>query len=178
MVFKHQNDFYRTFDLDYFQQKLLERFMPEYLKMTPAEKEAIYFDYIKSLEDDVDAEEPIIKGDDGYYITKNVVKSRKIIEEPKEYVDMRRKKKKKNPYKNDFYKFQVKNIKDQISLEGLGNAYMGIINGSHYVENGDEEDLGIANEENLGDFGGEEFEGKSNFYFEIWILKSWLIQSF
>lgn len=179
IVFKHQSDFYRTFDLDIFQHKLLARFMPEYLRMTAEEKEAIYYDYIRSLEDDINESEPVVKTEDGYFVTKNAVKASNIISKPREVVDTRRKKKKKDPFKKDFYKFQVKNIKDQISLEGLGHAYMSTIHGSEYIDQGDDEpSMGLPNFNNEGDGDGE-FEGNFLVNFRTRfgkIGKSWIFE--
>lgn len=117
MVFKHEKDFLRTFDLGIFQSSLFTRFVPSYRLKSDAEKEVIFQNYLKSIEEDIDPNEVEVKTADGYYKTKYAINGRKTTDgyNDKE-VDHKRKKRKRSKFKKDFYKFQLKGIEDYSEL--------------------------------------------------------------
>ena len=73
VVFKHESDYLRTFDLGIFHEKLCERFVGSYLRRTKTEKKQIYRDYMKSLADDIDNTEVVYQTKDGYLLAKHVM---------------------------------------------------------------------------------------------------------
>lgn len=106
VVFKHENDFYRTFDVGSFHEKISEKFIPEYLNASEIEKQKIFDNYIQSIKQDIDNTEVVSTTKDGYLVAEYNVKSRNTIEGGRaKRIDTGRRRKKKNLLKNDFYKF-------------------------------------------------------------------------
>lgn len=136
LVYKHEKDFLRTFELPYFQQKLLDRFMPEYRNKSETEKKAIFDKYVQSLEADMDYSEVQRKTAEGYFVTKNVLNKKKMIQGKKKVFEGQKKKKKKREIlKNDFYKFQLKSLEDKRVFEEV------------VEDDGDELDMGLLDDE-------------------------------
>lgn len=111
VIFKHEKDMIRAFDLELFQHKMLERFLPDYRNMTEYEKEEMFQAYAKSIEGNVDMTNQITMTDDGFMIVQGKPggKSREAF---KEEFDGKRKRKKKEKEMKDFYRFQLKNLND------------------------------------------------------------------
>jgi len=59
IIFKHENDFYRSFDVGSFYEKISEKFIPAYLEASEIEKKKIFDNYISSLKDDIDNTEVV-----------------------------------------------------------------------------------------------------------------------
>lgn len=123
IVFKHESDFLRTFDLEMFHQKVFELFIPEFMGASEVEKKRIFEQYMESIKDDIDMTEVQTMTKDGYLIAKNVLNQRKTIEGKKyKERDTGRNRKKKEKLKTDFYKFQLKEIRDRNGLQATGQS--------------------------------------------------------
>jgi hypothetical protein len=137
IVFKHESDFFRTFDFKMLQQKVHEKFVPEYMGLSEVEKERIFEEYMQSIRDDIDNTERPIFTKDGYMIAKNAIKKRNTIEGATyKEKDTGRNRKKKQKLKSDFYKFQLKAIEDKKGLR---------------VENEEDEEIGELDEDQIDD---------------------------
>ena len=112
IVFKHERDMIRSFDLAEFQHRMLERFLPDYRNMTTNEKEQLLDNYMKSMEGNIDYSNQIGMTEEGYMMVQEGLGiARK--EKSKRELDGRRKRKPKVKEFSDFYKFQLKNINEK-----------------------------------------------------------------
>ena len=118
VIYKHEKDFLRTFDLEYFQKQLFDQFLPAYRNKSEVEKKAVFEQYMRAIEQDIDYNETQIKTADGYFVSKLAVKERNLMSDKVKIEDTKRKRKKKEKYRKDFYKFQLKSINDQKNLTG------------------------------------------------------------
>ena len=152
VIFKHDRDMIRGFDQEYFQQKLLEKFMPEYRNMTANEKELQQDNYMKSMDGAIDYSNQIGMTEDGYMMIQQdtgIVRKEKSIAK----YDGRRKHKKKIKEKADFYKFQMKNINDRrVVFQEDGIEQMELMNdGDDLDYNEDNSDYDELDIKQLGD---------------------------
>lgn len=104
--------------MEIFHNALYTKFIPSFRLKSDAEKEIQFQNYLKSIEEDYNDEEIQTKTEDGYFKTKYAVNNRKTIDGYNEKeVDMKRKKKKKGKFRQDFYKFQLKSLEDFSELK-------------------------------------------------------------
>lgn len=119
IVYKHERDMIRAFDLELFQHKMLEKFNAAYRQMTQHEKDQTLDNYLTSIEGNIDFSGGLGMTSDGFMIVQEkpgVSKRERSMEE----FDGKRRRKRKPKEKEDFYKFQLKNVNDQrvVHMEG------------------------------------------------------------
>lgn len=104
-------------DIELFQNRILEVFVPEYRSQTASEKEAALREYLKTIQDNYDEAEMLMEDKDGYF-SAGLAYSKLEQEPPQQDTDAwKRKKKKKELLRNDFYKFQIKAANDKKAIE-------------------------------------------------------------
>lgn len=113
----------RMFDLDISQRRILERMLPEYQNQSAVEKDKTLKDYLKTIEEDYDERDLQMELEDGFAVTDVARPTGKIFDPEKpldelEKYRLSRRKKKNDPFKQDFYKIQIKALKDNQELFG------------------------------------------------------------
>lgn len=117
VVYKHERDMLRMLDIELFQGRILEVFVPEYRSQTASEKESALREYLKTIQDNYDEAEMLLQDKEGYF-NAGVAYGKLEQEQPDDDDDTwKRKKKKKEQFKTDFYKFQLKSAKDRKAIE-------------------------------------------------------------
>lgn len=116
IVYKHEKDMLRMLDIELFQNRILEVFMPDFRSQTTSEKEATLREYLKTVADNYDEAEMVLEDKDGYIKAGLGYGKLENDEDKQEEEIWKRKKKKKEQVFNDFYKFQRKAANDRKAL--------------------------------------------------------------
>lgn len=155
VIYKHEKDMLRMFDLDLFQRRILERLLPEYKDQNLLEKEKTLKDYLKTIEEDYDEREMDAILQDGFAVTDVASKRTKVFDPDApltalEQVRLARRKKKNSIYKDDFYKTQIRANKDREAILGKKPAKqpLGEADGEEEVEG---LDRGFADDDESGE---------------------------
>lgn len=131
VVYKHEKDMLRMLDVDLFQNRILEVFVPEFRGQTITEKEATLREYLKTVAENYDDAEMIMQDKDGYFNANVAYGKLEQKEEEQDQDVWKRKKKKKEAVFNDFYKFQRKSANDRKAIEKKN---------SHKTSDGEDDD--------------------------------------
>ena len=111
------------FDLELFQRRVLEVMMPELRNQTNVEKETVLREYLKAIENEYNDAEIIMQDAQGYNSALHTYGKIEDTDRKKgmaeEIEDTGRKKKKRNPeFKDDFYKFQLREKAAKQAIDG------------------------------------------------------------
>lgn len=126
VVFKHEKDMLRAFDLHLFQKRILEVMYPAFRGQSAMDQKQIFNDYLAALDLGYEEAENIMLEDAQGFVSAQYGFSK--IEDPdapKTLVDQineecKRKRKKVPVFKDDFYKFQLRARKAKEEVEGIG----------------------------------------------------------
>lgn len=126
VVFKHEKDMLRAFDLHLFQKRILEVMYPAFRGQSAMDQKQIFNDYLAALDLGYEEAENIMLEDAQGFVSAQYGFSK--IEDPdapKTLVDQineecKRKRRKTPVYKDDFYKFQLRAKKAKEEVEGIG----------------------------------------------------------
>ena len=127
-------------DIELFQSRILETFLPQFRSQSASEKEATLQEYLKIVADNYDDAELILQDKEGYF-NAGVAYGKLDQEQVEDDDQWKRKKKKKELIFEDFYKFQRKAANDK---KGIDRKYNDL---AEKQDEGLEED-----EESFGDF--------------------------
>lgn len=117
IVFKHEKDMLRMFDVELFQYTILEQNLPEFRLRNQVEKDNIMRQYVQTVEDHFDETEVMMQDGEGYSYVQTSYPKGKIVDEENQREEIAdRKKKKKELLRKDFYKFQMKSMLDKSAL--------------------------------------------------------------
>lgn len=103
-------------DIELFQGKILEAFVPDYKSQSLNEKESILREYLKTIQDNYEEAEILMQDSEGYFNAGVTYAKLEQDARPEEEDIWKRKKKKKEQLKTDFYKFQLKAANDKRAL--------------------------------------------------------------
>lgn len=123
VIYKHEKDMLRMFDLDLFQRALLDSFLPEFKLRSEAEKELTMREYLKTIQDEYDQEQVELVDSEGFTSAAlmpgqvvNPDKPLSLVEQLRE--ETKRRKKKGDRLHKDFYKFQLRELGTKKAIQG------------------------------------------------------------
>lgn len=126
IVLKLERDLYRAFDAELFEGRILDKFLPEFRTQTVTEKAQLLKEYLASLEaHSSNTPVPDIHPDaEGFMPVEYVHSKLEDPDKPRTMLDdiedeMGGKKKKKERFHKDFYKFQLKALKQREEIDGV-----------------------------------------------------------
>jgi hypothetical protein len=126
VVFKHEKDMLRAFDLHLFQRRILEVMYPAFRGQSAMDQKQIFNDYLAALDIGYEEAENIMLEDaDGYISAQYGFSKIEDPDAPKTLIDevneeCKRKRKKLPEFKDDFYKFQLRAKKARQDVEIVG----------------------------------------------------------